>query len=105
MRTISSQNVTFSRDVVLDIKIEFSSQKAFISIGAILFEYVLDVESATLAAKFLALANVIIFKMMHPKYNVVMIMNRPPKLLRDMFAEVLISVTQFPEPNHLSLMF
>ena len=70
-----------------------------------LLEDVLDVEPVALAVKFLAFANVMIFKIMHPKYNVVMIMNSPPKLLRDMFVVVLISVAQFPEPSHLSLMF
>ena len=104
MRTISSQNVTFSRDVVLDIKIEFSSQKAFISIGAILFEDDLDAEGAALAVQCLTLANIIL-KMMHKKYNTVMIMNSPPKLPRDMFEVPLMLVAQFPEPSHLSLIF
>ena len=39
--------------------------------GATLFEDDLDIEAVALAVKFLALANVIIVKMMHQKYNIV----------------------------------
>ena len=108
--------MTSSRDVVQDEKSGSSSPKPFISMedafskydldveGATLFEDDLDAEGAALAVQCLTLANIIL-KMMHKKYNTVMIMNSPPKLPRDMFEVPLMLVAQFPEPSHLSLIF
>ena len=101
----TTTSVTPSRDVEHDEKSGSSSPKAPISMEDALLEYDLDVESVASAVNFLAFVNAIIFNMMHPKYNTVMIMNSPPKLLRDMFPVPLMLVTQFPEPSHLSLMF
>ena len=101
----TTTSVTPSRDVEHDEKSGSSSPKSLISMEDALLEDDLDVEGAALAVEFLALANAIILKMKHRKYNIVMIMKSPQKRLRDMFAVPLMLVAQSPEPSHLSLMF